>query len=582
MLLQRFVLRLSLLFILHSSSFLLLFAQPNYAPGDWTSYRDFRYAVALDLGSRELYVATTGGILTYQLFRNSWDDPMVVGYGFSEPVEIDDPVLLLMDQETGYLWVATRTQLLQYDVNAEQWRRVAKDLWGPTDRVVNLGVGAGSLYLETIPGSLFSTLFSGSPLPNPNWPRYVTRYKGSRTFGSLMPTNDMEDDEQTRWRGLRSKVKLSNTELFGAVGMQPANFPMLYLANGWTWTVEGTILDKQLKGYPVTDWIVDQWGSLWTAQWGAGIIKADLRTQQAKHFTLGTAGNDLRALLVDRNAVWMGGSNTGENQGFTRSSGTLKSWQSYATRDDSRIRSTEVYDFARFDGRIWIATNEGLLSYQEKGERWERFGVSKNLHSEEIRALVSADSELWIGTTRGLAVMTLPTHEIWRIPNEGIELSGVLDLAISVDTIYASTSAGWFKGRTKERLLTYAPLDPGLLAAAVPEISVLDSEVWAITSQGVMVYDNKTGNSKSWFAATWLNGATPSCILASNQFVWVGTTASGFYRYKKSSGEWIAYNKKDGLVDNRVQVIREDGDDLLIGTANGLTRFYWNRPGATK
>jgi len=28
-----------------------------------------------------------------------------------------------------------------------------------------------------------------------------------------------------------------------------------------------------------------------------------------------------------------------------------------------------------------------------------------------------------------------------------------------------------------------------------------------------------------------------------------------------------------------VQIIRPDGDDLLIGTANGLTRFYWNRPG---
>jgi hypothetical protein len=46
-----------------------------------------------------------------------------------------------------------------------------------------------------------------------------------------------------------------------------------------------------------------------------------------------------------------------------------------------------------------------------------------------------------------------------------------------------------------------------------------------------------------------------------------------------ATGEWISYTTADGLLDNRVQVIRRDGDDLLIGTASGLTRFYWNRPG---
>jgi ligand-binding sensor domain-containing protein len=174
--------------------------------------------------------------------------------------------------------------------------------------------------------------------------------------------------------------------------------------------------------------------------------------------------------------------------------------------------------------------------------------------------------------------MTLPTHEIWRISNAGIELSGVLDLAVCNDTIYAGTPNGWFKGALKDRALTYCALDPGLLAAAVPDISVNGTEVWTVTKQGVMVYNSKDGSSKSWLAQTWLNNATPSCILATDKFVWVGTTDQGFYRYRRDTKDWISYNKKDGLVDNHVQVIRRDGDDLLIGTARGLTRFYWNRP----
>lgn len=79
-----------------------------------------------------------------------------------------------------------------------------------------------------------------------------------------------------------------------------------------------------------------------------------------------------------------------------------------------------------------------------------------------------------------------------------------------------------------------------------------------------------------------LSGAEPSCILATPKFIWVGTTASGFWRHNRTTGEWIQYTTADGLLDNHVQVIRRDGDDLLIGTPSGLTRFYWNRPGRAR
>ena len=97
-----------------------------------------------------------------------------------------------------------------------------------------------------------------------------------------------------------------------------------------------------------------------------------------------------------------------------------------------------------------------------------------------------------------------------------------------------------------------------------------------------MRYDAANGESKSWYAVDWLGGNEPSCIHAMPQFVWVGTRDNGFYRYRKETGEWIQYTTKDGLVDDRVQVIRSDGNDLLIGTANGLTRFLWNRPGRVR
>ena len=572
-------------FILHPSSFILLFALSSFAqlpydPGDWTSYRDFRYARALDAGAHELFVATSGGLLEYRLLYHKWTDPIVVGYGLSTAVELDDPILLLFDEQTGYVWLATRTQLLIYDVNAERWRRVHVNLWPAGQRVVNIGVGGTNLYLETVAESFYPGFFNlGSPLPNDMWWGLVTRYKGSRSFGGLMLDIDPQENGEIRWRGLRSRLPLTSQELWGDIGAPPANFPSLLIPGGWVWQADGTLLDPYLRTTPVTDWLVDRYGTLWVTFWGAGVLEADLRTRFTQFYRAGPAGNDVRALGVGGDDVWLAGFNNGDRRGITRADASLKSWRFYEQRDNSRIRSTEVFDITLWNGAAWFATDEGLLALENKGEDWKLFTVSQGLQSDQVRALASADSELWIGNSRGLCVMTRPGREIWRADNGGIELGGVTDLALCADTLYVGTAAGLFKGSVRERRFAFTPLDPGLLNAPVAEISVNKSQIWLATAEGVQVYDQASGQSRSWYANVHLNNAEPTCICAGDSLVWVGTRQNGFYRYRRATGEWISYTTADGLVDNRVQVIRRDGDDLLIGTASGLTRFYWNRPG---
>jgi hypothetical protein len=559
------------------------FAQPAYDPGDWTSYRDFRYARALDEGVNVLYVATSGGILEYHVLEQNWYDPWVVGYGLSEAVTLDDPILLFFDDQDGYLWVATRTQLLLYDTALERWRVVEKALWGPLDRVVNIGAGGNSLYVETIPQQAFSNIFPpGSPIPDPAWYNHVTRYKGSRTFGTFMVDPDPDVPADTRWRGLRAKIPLTRDVIFGLLGFGPAGLPAMLLPSGWVFHPDGTLLDPVLRSAPITDWITDHYGNFFSTHWGAGVLRGDLRSTRAMLYMAGPAGNDVHALLVDGGTYWMGGFNSGERRGISRASRDLFSWNSFETRDDHQIRSTNTFDFAAWNGGTWIATDDGLLTFNNREQNWRRYGVNDNLHSDQVRALAATDSELWIGTARGLAVMTSPGREIWRVTNPGIELNGVTKLALSGDTLYVATPSGLFKGRLEDRAFSYMPLDPGMLNAPVLDISVSDSGIWLITAEGVMRYNPVQGETKSWYAIDWLARSEPSCILATPQFIWVGTRENGFFRLRPKTGEWIQYTTRDGLVDDHVQVIRVDGDDLLIGTTDGLSRFVWNRPGRTR
>jgi hypothetical protein len=105
-----------------------LSAQIIFDFGDWTSYRDTRGARAIDAGSQEVFFATAGGILSYHLVKNKWYDPMTVGYGLTEAIDLGDPVLLYLDTETHLLWVANRTEILYFDLLKERWRRASQNL----------------------------------------------------------------------------------------------------------------------------------------------------------------------------------------------------------------------------------------------------------------------------------------------------------------------------------------------------------------------------------------------------------------------------------------------------------------------
>ncbi len=569
--------RLSISLLLILSFAVSARAQLPFSEGDWVSYVDFRHIAALDGGSRYLFAASSGGVLIYEINRRRWENPQAVGYSITETIPLTGAVALIYDEDTNYLWVCTHREILRYDVGARRWIREARDLWLPNDRVVNMGLSEDKVIIEVIPGQVYAGLFPfGNPLPQPSWQAYVRRFSGSRLFGSFFPDHSDINIEEVHWRGLRSKIPLSSAQLYGWIGSGPANFPHLKLPNGSIFLPEGEVQDRFLRTFPITDWFVDRRGMLWFGTWGGGIGKGDIRSLFAEMFEFGPAGNDIRALLVQKKDIWLGGDNEAPLLGITRCSRNRQTWQHYEPRAEREILSTIVYDFETAGDRTWIATEEGLLSFKKK-KQWRRFGLEDGLWSNRIRALAANDTQLWVGTDRGLNLLTLPGMTIWRQENTSLRHLGILRLRLHGDTLYIGTPNGLFRGSIVDRVFEHIPLDPGLLTAPIRDISVVGKEVWTATRQGVQVYNSASGESRSWLSITYLRGEEPTCLLATKQAVWVGTD-KGIWRWWRERNEWIDYRPRDGLIDAQVEVIRRDGDYLLIGTANGLTRFYWNDP----
>ena len=107
---------------------------------------------------RELFVATGGGVLVYELNRNRWEDPAVMGYGSFEAVPVDDAILLLYDEQGNNLWVVTRDKLLRWNRGLDRWEIARANIWPLGERPVNIGAGSQTLYVETIPEHIFDGL----------------------------------------------------------------------------------------------------------------------------------------------------------------------------------------------------------------------------------------------------------------------------------------------------------------------------------------------------------------------------------------------------------------------------------------
>ncbi|MBK6764883.1 MAG: hypothetical protein IPG71_00865 [bacterium] len=559
-------------------------AQSAFAPGDWQSWRDFRGARALDASAHELFVATGGGVLTYQISRGRWDDPAAMGHGSFEAIPIDDALLLIYDQRYDNLWVATRDRLLKWQYGLNRWEIAARGVWTFGERPVNIGFDEHSLYVETMPDHVFETLFSERPpLPGPNWMSIVRRYKGDLQSGNMLLdlAPDVADPERVIWRGLRSKVLIEDAQYPpGIMGRLPAGLPYVFPPKPYSWLNDGTLLDPSGRPFPITDWLLDRWSNFWSTHWGAGVLKVDLRSQRSDQLLAGPAGNDIRALLFLERELWMGGANDEEYMGISVFEGYGTGWRFYERRDDSQIRSTQIEDLAFAGEQVWLATADGLLSYFPRKKLWKRYDVQDNLQAQQITALASQGNRLWIGTVDGLSVMQVDVGSITQIPADGFALSGVRDIALLDSFLYVGTEGGLTQVNSRTHEVTRLPLDPGLVNTAVLGLSAYGHDLWLVTAQGLMRWAG-SGETTSWLAAVHMKSALPTCVEASDPYVWVGTE-TGFWRFDPERNTWDSYSRKDGLVDDHVHVIREDRGDLWLGTAGGLTRYYWSRPGASR
>src|SRR3990170_973220 len=109
------------------------FSKGRYAPGDWVSYTNLKFVTCIAQDFRNIYFATTGGVLRYNKFSQEWEEPWTESDGL-----ISNRVNQIA-YDPGYdrIWFQTSRGACYYQPTFQEW------YYGGTfpDSLVQTGTG---------------------------------------------------------------------------------------------------------------------------------------------------------------------------------------------------------------------------------------------------------------------------------------------------------------------------------------------------------------------------------------------------------------------------------------------------------
>ncbi|HEV2722683.1 MAG TPA: two-component regulator propeller domain-containing protein, partial [Thermoanaerobaculia bacterium] len=277
--------------------------------------------------------------------------------------------------------------------------------------------------------------------------------------------------------------------------------------------------------------VEDREGSLWVGTTGGLVRLNDTRFLPFTHKE-GLTVDSARALLEDREGrTWVGT----DGGGLCR---VLPApVRCFTTADGLPHKS--VYALAESgDGSLWIGTDGGGVVRLRGQSFAERIDVQRSgLPNDRIRALVeTADGTLWVSTSSGLA----------RV--RGGKAANVSEL----------------QGRQIRPLL---PLPDGSFLVGTD-----GAGLWRVTPDGLRAAPIATAGK-----GLGSDRVFSLAFDAAGGGVWVGTSGGGLTHLDLGSGATHTLTRRDGLHDDVVFQIVDDGTDLWMTSNHGLDRLSRDR-----
>ncbi|MBL8150071.1 MAG: GAF domain-containing protein [Blastocatellia bacterium] len=485
---------------------------------------------------------------------------------------IDTSVRAILEDKNGYTWILTRAGASFYDGK----------------KIINYTTAEGlpSNEIRSALRSKDGTIWFGTAAG-------LCRYDGQTfqnyTMADGLPKGPiwsiLEDRLGLLWLGIRggglvsfdgknftvygNQEGLTSTEVFSIAedrknGLWIATGDGLFLFNGTSFQRYST--QDGMSSNSTNSVLVDNQNRVWCGTYGGGINRLENGKFKVFDRSNGVPDNFITCLMTDfEGNIWFG---TRWGGAFRFTSERFANYTSEVGLGTGAI--TGIAEDLK--GQVWFSSiNDGLYSLDNRG-KLKHYTTENGLIEDRLWTLfIDSKGRVWTGGQRGVSYYENEKFRSFSLKDIGIN---TFISAISED----SQGRIWFGSQTSianavvaydgQQFRAYSEKDG--LATSQMNTFALDrlGRFWICTEKGLYRMEGERFVN--------FEGTLPSkhvrCFHQDEQEnLWIGTD-NGLLQVRKDRSSRI-YTRKDGLIDNYIQVISSKNGITWVGSARGLSTF---------
>ncbi len=499
-----------------------------YSDDDWQIFTSPKRITAITENVWKVYFATDAGIFYYD---KMYDD---VGYEFllSSGLSFSSVTHLFYDSNTDYFWLINNEGIYFRPSIASFWQ--TSPVMIPTGGIDDIGNTSELIWLKYMGDLIALDPVSGQEVqPDDNfntdlidWGYSQYGYAGRLNgFSPYIPEDGPEiDDLFDLSRRPTVKMQDSNNDVwFGT------NSNIVYVSRNSSSILKPVILGSPIRH--VTELHHDQFGNWW-------ISDNPFKRTGRKRFA------------TSKDFIYRWNEKTGE-------------WKNYMLPNVDCRQCMNVNRIMRIGYFLYVGTMDGLLVLDIAQDEWKI--IKKGLKDPAVWDMAKKDGKLYLGTARGISVVSLNSNEIltresWKL--SPLDSAEIYDLESGSKYLYAATSRGiihidtdsWdMDFITEDIYRTIHTTDSSLVGAGFRLKEFLDST------------DVKELVDKNFLDFAMVD-----------HYVWA-TDMTNIYLYNLQRGIQFKYDEADGIPGTKIYNIGCDEERVWFGTDNGFAIYKWRR-----
>lgn len=478
---------------------------------------------------------------------------------------------LALDPVQGDLWLATGGGVLHWQLEKNRFTRYASEHGLPGNSVVAVAVdGLGQVWAA-------SEQFGLSYLKNDIWRPY-------RILGEIKVSCLTLDSTGRLWVGTASGIYAINSpDRKPAIELPPAGHPPRAIAltnenDIWLCNAQG------VHHYQDSCWvrssdsvqpdiltIARQGENLWLGTF-RGLVRIDLTTGKPHPIDNRPQG-EVTALAPTSQGVWAA---CGGLVGLATEAG-------WTPLGEKRLNTPITSLAAASDDEVWIGTHDGLLRGGTEGMRLHLTDTPPDViglpsgdrspatFSNLVQALsvqqLAERSILWIGTARGLFRLDLLTENWRRYGRLGTQDIRAIATTPDQETVWVGSWSSGLHGLKQQTELEATPK----VSEPILAITAGTSQCWAVGLDGLYQYKDSDWVQVISAQELPVKGWLQAVAQAVTDHVWLGTSA-GLLVYKPDTRQLTTVSGALGSADVRslLAISKDESELVWVGTTQGL------------